>query len=71
MLSLGEKRFVAIVQVDGEQFLLGGSATQVALLAKLEVPSAPPVSEAISELPQEPSFAEIMTRVQASAQVSA
>ena len=34
-VSLGEKRFVAVVQVDGLQFLLGGSATNVTLLAQL------------------------------------
>lgn len=35
-LSLGEKRFISIVEVDGEQFLLGGSSSTVVLLAKLE-----------------------------------
>lgn len=35
-VSLGEKRFISIVQVDGEQFLLGGSASAVTVLAKLE-----------------------------------
>ena len=34
-VSLGEKRFVAVIQVDGLQFLIGGGATNVALLAKL------------------------------------
>jgi flagellar biogenesis protein FliO len=34
-VSLGEKRFVAVVHVDGLQFLVGGSATSVALLAQL------------------------------------
>ena len=36
-VSLGEKRFVSILQVDGEQFLVGGSSSNVVLLAKLEV----------------------------------
>lgn len=36
MLSLGEKRFVSIIQVDDEQFLLGGSSSHIVLLAKLE-----------------------------------
>jgi len=35
-VSLGEKRFVSIVQVDGEQFLIGGTPANVVLLAKLE-----------------------------------
>jgi len=34
-VSLGEKRFVAVIQVDGVQFLIGGGATGVALLAQL------------------------------------
>jgi flagellar biogenesis protein FliO len=35
-VSLGEKRFVAVVQVDGRQFLVGGGASNVSLLAQLE-----------------------------------
>jgi len=35
-VSLGEKRFVAILQVDGEQLLVGGSSSNIVLLAKLE-----------------------------------
>lgn len=35
-VSLGEKRFVAVIQVDGEQFLVGGAANSVATLARLE-----------------------------------
>ncbi|MDQ2925798.1 MAG: flagellar biosynthetic protein FliO [Acidobacteriota bacterium] len=34
-VSLGEKRFVAVVRVDGLQFLVGGSSTGVALLSQL------------------------------------
>jgi len=34
-VSLGEKRFIAVVQVDGLQFLIGGGAANVALLAHL------------------------------------
>lgn len=37
-VSLGEKRFVAVIQVDGEQFLVGGSANSVSTLAHLERP---------------------------------
>jgi flagellar biogenesis protein FliO len=33
--SLGEKRFVAVIQVDGREFLVGGGATNVSLLAQL------------------------------------
>jgi flagellar biogenesis protein FliO len=33
--SLGEKRFVAVIQVDGRQFLIGGGPTNIALLAQL------------------------------------
>jgi flagellar biogenesis protein FliO len=34
-VSLGEKRFLAVIQVDGAQFLIGGGASNVALLAQL------------------------------------
>jgi flagellar biogenesis protein FliO len=34
-VSLGEKRFIAVIQVDGQQFLVGGGATNVALLAQV------------------------------------
>ena len=34
-VSLGEKRFVAVIQLDGLQYLIGGGATSVALLAQL------------------------------------
>ena len=34
-VSLGEKRFVALIQTDSEQFLVGGGATNVVLLAQL------------------------------------
>jgi len=37
-VSLGEKRFIAVVQVDGEQFLVGGSSNSVSTLAHLEQP---------------------------------
>jgi len=37
-VSLGEKRFIAVVQVDGEQFLVGGSSSSVSTLAHLEQP---------------------------------
>jgi hypothetical protein len=34
-ISLGEKRFVAVVQVEGRKFLIGGGASGVALLTQL------------------------------------
>lgn len=38
-VPLGDKRFVAVIQVDDQQFLLGGSANSIALLAQLEKPA--------------------------------
>jgi flagellar biogenesis protein FliO len=35
-VSLGEKRFVAVVQVDEERFLIGGSSGSVSLLSRLQ-----------------------------------
>lgn len=37
-VSLGDKRFISIVQVDQAQFLIGSSATSVQLLAQLGPP---------------------------------
>jgi len=34
--ALGEKRFVALVKVEGREFLIGGGASGVSLLTKLE-----------------------------------
>ena len=34
-VSLGDKRFVALVQVDDERFLIGGSSGSVSLLSRL------------------------------------
>jgi flagellar biogenesis protein FliO len=34
-LALGEKRFVAVIQFDTQQFLVGGGASSVNLLARL------------------------------------
>ncbi len=36
-LSLGEKRFLAIVQFQHQEFLVGGTGQSIALLAKLNV----------------------------------
>ena len=35
-VSLGEKRFAAILQADGRRFLIGGGTTNVTLLAQLD-----------------------------------
>jgi len=35
-VSLGEKRFIAVIEVDGQQFLIGGGATTVSLLAQVD-----------------------------------
>jgi flagellar biogenesis protein FliO len=35
-LSLGEKRFVAVIQVESERFLIGGAAGSVSLLTRLQ-----------------------------------
>lgn len=45
-ISLGEKRFVAVVHVEGRKFLIGGGASGVALLTQLgdAAPSAVPVA---------------------------
>jgi hypothetical protein len=37
-VALGEKRFIAVVQVDDQQFLVGGSSSSVSTLAHLERP---------------------------------
>ncbi len=34
-LSLGEKRFVAVVQFETQQFLIGGGPASISLLARL------------------------------------
>ena len=38
-VPLGEKRFAAILQVDGQQFLVGGGSGSVSLLAQLGAPA--------------------------------
>ena len=35
-LSLGEKRFVAVIEYEGQGLLVGGSGSSFALLARLE-----------------------------------
>jgi flagellar biogenesis protein FliO len=50
-LSLGEKRFVAVVQVDGERFLIGGSSSSVSLLTRL--PESKTFAEALQQSQKE------------------
>ncbi|MFZ3266965.1 MAG: flagellar biosynthetic protein FliO [Terriglobales bacterium] len=38
-VPLGEKRFVAVIQVDDKQFLVGGALNSVSLLAQLDKPA--------------------------------
>jgi hypothetical protein len=35
-LSLGDKRFLAVVEFDRQEFLVGGSGNSLALLARLQ-----------------------------------
>jgi flagellar biogenesis protein FliO len=39
-LSLGERRFVAVVEFERQKFLIGGNGHGVSLLANLQTPSA-------------------------------
>ena len=41
-ISLGEKRFVAIVKVEGQEFLIGGGVSGMSLLAELGKTSRSP-----------------------------
>ena len=50
-LSLGEKRFLAVVQVERQQFLVGGSGSSISLLTQL--PSIPPPDELPPGSPEE------------------
>lgn len=40
-VSLGEKRFAALLSVDGAEFLIGGSGSSVAMLASLDRSAGP------------------------------
>ena len=40
-LSLGEKRFLAVVQFQQQEFLVGGTGSSIALLARLNGPETP------------------------------
>ena len=41
-LALGERRFVAVLEFEQTRFLLGGTASSLVVLARLEGPQAPP-----------------------------
>jgi len=43
-LSLGEKRFLAVVQFQHQEFLVGGTGSSIALLARLDAPGVTPDS---------------------------
>ena len=45
-LSLGEKRFLAVVQFQQQEFLVGGTGNSIALLARLDAPGTTPDSSA-------------------------
>jgi hypothetical protein len=47
-ISLGEKRFVAILQVENRKFLIGGGASNVALLTQLDAQSESANTPAVS-----------------------
>jgi hypothetical protein len=40
-ISLGEKRFVALISLEGREFLIGGGASGVSLLAQLDTTPDP------------------------------
>ena len=48
-LSLGDKRFVSILEVDGQSFLVGGSGASLALLATLATEQAPPFERVLCD----------------------
>ncbi len=50
-VSLGEKRFVAVLDVDGQQFLVGGASGSVATLARLD--PSPQFSEVLKRQSQD------------------
>lgn len=48
-LSLGEKRFLAVVQFQQQEFLVGGTGNSIALLAKLSGPEVPDSHDAAQQ----------------------
>lgn len=53
-VALGEKRFAAVLQVDGVQFLVGGGAGTVSLLATLSAAAEPVCAPLRNESVQPP-----------------
>jgi len=53
-LPLGERRFVAVVEFENERFLLGGTASSLALLARLPEADANPANLAKDLSGEEP-----------------
>jgi hypothetical protein len=50
-LALGERRFVSILHVDGRRYLIGGTASNVSLLASLDAAPAPSVAIQATPVP--------------------
>lgn len=48
-LSLGDKRFVSLVEVDGQTFLIGASSSGVSLLAECQGKRADPAFSSVME----------------------
>lgn len=48
-VSLGEKRFIAVVQLDGKEFLVGGAPNSLSLLANVEKNGNTSFAEVLSE----------------------
>ena len=48
-VSLGEKRFVAVVQIEGQRFLIGGGVSGVSMLAELETEAEEEINAALEE----------------------
>jgi hypothetical protein len=72
-LSLPNKQTVSLVQVDGQEFLIGGTANSVVLLARLEAPTlrrkaraknVTPVSVVVAPAKVEPLVASFAAKVQ-------
>jgi flagellar biogenesis protein FliO len=52
-LPLGERRFVAVVEFDRSRFLVGGTPTSLALLARLEDAGSDAIATRVDEDEQE------------------
>jgi hypothetical protein len=48
-VSLGEKRFIAVVQLDGKEFLVGGAPNSLSLLANVGKNGSTTFAEALNE----------------------